>query len=62
MRPDFTVNAGQVLIGRVARVVPHQALYVELPVHNLGVAFATNLRDSYLENPWEDFEAGQFVR
>ncbi|XP_044173478.1 protein RRP5 homolog [Acropora millepora] len=62
VRPGFTVNAGQVLIGRVAIVAPCQAVYIELPVHNLGVAFPTNLMDSYVDNPWEDFEAGQFVR
>ena len=62
MRPGFTVNAGQVLIGRVAIIAPCQAVYIELPVHNLGVAFPTNLMDSYVDNPWENFEAGQFVR
>ncbi|XP_015771536.1 PREDICTED: protein RRP5 homolog [Acropora digitifera] len=62
VRPGFTVNAGQVLIGRVAIVAPCQAVYIELPVHNLGVAFPTNLMDSYVDNPWEEFEAGQFVR
>lgn len=62
VKPEFTIEADQVLIGQVTKVIPAQGLFVGLPMHKCGLVALTDLRDSFVENPVEGFKVSQLVR
>ena len=50
------------LVGQVTKVLPDQGLLVRLPMYKCGLVPLTDLGDSYVENPLENFEVTQLVR
>lgn len=62
VKAESTVEATQVLTGQVTKILPDQGLLVRLPTYKYGVVGLTDLRDSYVENPLESFEAMQLLR
>ena len=62
VKADSAVEADQVLVGQVTKILPDQGLLVRLPMYKCGLVALTDLKDSYVENPLENFEVMQLVR
>ena len=62
VKADSAVEADQLLVGQVTKILPDQGLLVRLPMYKCGLVALTDLRDSYVENPLENFEVMQLVR
>lgn len=62
VKANSTVEADQVLVGQVTKILPDQGLLVRLPTYKCGLVALTDLRDSYVENPLDNFEVMQLLR
>lgn len=62
VKAESAIEADQALVGQVTKILPDQGLLVRLPTHKCGLVALTDLRDSYEENPLENFEVMQLVR
>ena len=62
VKPDSSIAVGQLIVGRVTKIIPHQGLLVGLPTHKCGRVGLTDLSDNYAENPLEGYKVDQLVR
>lgn len=62
VKANSTVEADQLLVGQVTKILPDLGLLVRMPMYKCGLVALTDLRDSYVENPLENFEVMQLVR
>ena len=62
MKPDCPLEQGQIVTGRVTKIVSGSGLLIQLPLQHCGMAAMTDLEDSYTDNPLEKFKVRQLVR
>ncbi|XP_068709241.1 protein RRP5 homolog [Montipora foliosa] len=62
VKPDSSIAVGQLIVGRVTKIIPDQGLLVGLPTHKCGRVGLTDLSDNYAENPLEGYKVNQLVR
>eukprot|EP00727_Mastigamoeba_balamuthi_P004370 m51a1_g13931 putative RRP5 (2017) ;mRNA; f:845282-852295 len=56
-----TPSTGDVIVGRISRIVPHIGLNIQTGAHTYGQAFLTDLDDVVRANALEGFAPEQFV-
>ena len=56
-----TIEAGESYLGRISKVSPGEAMYVQLPNGKYGRLAITEIGDSFTTDPMKDFEAGKLV-
>ena len=59
---DCEIKKGNIVAGKITKVLPCKGLTVQLPGKKLGMVFPTDIRDDFKENPTEDYQLNQLVR
>ncbi|CAB3976612.1 RRP5 homolog [Paramuricea clavata] len=58
---DCEITKGNIVPGKITKMLPRKGLAVQLPHKKHGTVFLTDIRDDFKENPAEDYQVNQVV-